>query len=59
MNDFRIYAMLYLRVPSSDQARWLLFFFFVVFFLLTQWLSQLNVMTAGPKERAGFMLAPV
>lgn len=35
------------------------FFFFVVFFLLTQWLSQLNVMTAGPKERAGFMLAPV
>lgn len=26
---------------------------------LTQWLAKLRVMTAGAKERAGFMLAPV
>lgn len=26
---------------------------------LTQWLLKLRVTRAGPKERAGFMLAPV
>lgn len=42
-------------LPHSDQASKMA----VIYFFLTQWLSQLNVMTAGPKERAGFMLAPV
>lgn len=39
--------------------KWIYIYIYTVYSLVTQWFSQLHVTMAGPKDRAGFILAPV
>lgn len=40
---------------GEKKASWVI----VLNMIVTQWFSQFPMITAGPKDRAGFMLAPV